>query len=132
MICSHTLPGGFLEVQVPPQKGLLTYLPSCGGTGRNYSGNALVFPLVVIGRDFWDGLFDFLGEAMVGQGTIDASDLERFEITDSPPEAVRYILRETTQNHGLRNVRRPRRWLEEQRERSKETARPRGEGAEAD
>src|SRR5581483_6508513 len=35
------------------------------------------FPIVLVGRAFWEPLLDFLESAMVAQGTMDAADLKR-------------------------------------------------------
>jgi uncharacterized protein (TIGR00730 family) len=71
------------------------------------------FPLVVMGSEFWDELFDFLKRRMVPAGTIDAADLDRIHCTDSPADAVRYILDEALEDHGLRQRMEPRRALGE-------------------
>jgi uncharacterized protein (TIGR00730 family) len=92
------------------------------------TGKIANFPVVVMGGEYWSDLIDFLRYTMVPKGTIDARDLEHFLLTDSPADAVRHILAETTSNHGIREVRRPRRWLEDQRQRTRETARPRAVG----
>lgn len=41
------------------------------------------FPLVLMGSDYWGDLIDFMKERMVAGGTISASDVDRFLITDS-------------------------------------------------
>ncbi len=50
------------------------------------------FPVVIMGREFWQPLLDYLRDTMSHQGTISPGDLDRFLITDSPEEAVRHIL----------------------------------------
>lgn len=50
------------------------------------------FPVVIMGRDYWQPLLAFLRETMAREGTIAARDLDLFLITDSPEEAVRHIL----------------------------------------
>jgi uncharacterized protein (TIGR00730 family) len=49
------------------------------------------FPVVLMGRDFWKGLIDWLAERLRAQGTISAGDLELFHVTDDPQEAVNFI-----------------------------------------
>lgn len=49
------------------------------------------FPLVLMGREFWAPLMEFLAERMVRARTIDAVDLERIILTDSPTEATEAI-----------------------------------------
>jgi uncharacterized protein (TIGR00730 family) len=54
------------------------------------TGKLRDFPLVLVGRDFWRPLLDFLG-TLVDAGTIDRADLERLRILDSPEQAVAEI-----------------------------------------
>jgi uncharacterized protein (TIGR00730 family) len=50
------------------------------------------FPVVVIGRDFWSGLVDWIQAVMLGEHhNIEAQDLNLFHITDDPEEAVDII-----------------------------------------
>jgi len=49
------------------------------------------FPLVLMGREFWNPLLDFLADRMVKSRTIDPVDLERIIVTDSAEEAVAAI-----------------------------------------
>lgn len=49
------------------------------------------FPIVLIGREYWGPLMDFLRSRPLSAGTIDQLDYERFLVTDSPEEAVRSV-----------------------------------------
>jgi uncharacterized protein (TIGR00730 family) len=70
------------------------------------------FPVILIGVDYWRPLLDFLRDTMLPAGTIEESDLRSILVTDSPREAVEFLLRVTTQEFGLRKVVRPRRrWI---------------------
>jgi len=91
------------------------------------TGKIADFPLVMMGREFWDDLFDFLRGTMVSAGTIDPQDPDRFLVTDSSSEAVQHILDVTTRHHGVRQIRFPRRWLTERRVRP-DRRRRRGRG----
>ncbi|RMH26647.1 MAG: TIGR00730 family Rossman fold protein [Planctomycetota bacterium] len=73
------------------------------------------FPLVVMGRDYWAPVLDFIRGPMVRAGTINAEDADRFFVTDSPAEAARRIRDETVERFGLRYGPRyrPRWWLGE-------------------
>lgn len=57
------------------------------------TGKIRDFPVVVMGRDYWDGLSHFLRETMVAHGTINERDLDYnfAHITDDPAEAVDMI-----------------------------------------
>lgn len=73
------------------------------------------FPLVLVGCHFWEPLLGFLRNRMVAEGTIDAADLDRLLVTDSPAEAVASIAQTTTTKFGLKygmmKKRRRRWWL---------------------
>ncbi len=59
------------------------------------------FPLVLMGSDYWGPLLDFLRGTMVAEGTIDAADVDRFTLTDSPAEAADHLLRIARERFGL-------------------------------
>jgi uncharacterized protein (TIGR00730 family) len=50
------------------------------------------FPIVLIGREYWDGLIKWINEVMLAQeNNISAKDLELFVIVDTAEEAVDHI-----------------------------------------
>jgi hypothetical protein len=49
------------------------------------------FPVVLMGRDFWQPLLDFLKARMLVEQTIDPADFDRLIVTDAPDEAVAAI-----------------------------------------
>jgi uncharacterized protein (TIGR00730 family) len=49
------------------------------------------FPVVLFGREYWQGLLDWLRTTMVPRGTILPSDVDLMHVTDDPEEVVRYI-----------------------------------------
>ena len=51
------------------------------------------FPLILMGREFWTPLLDFLRETMVVRGTISPGDPDRFFVTDDPEEALQAVRR---------------------------------------
>ena len=46
------------------------------------------FPIVLIGRDYWQGLFDWLRGTVLDEGKINAKDLDMMVVTDDVDEAV--------------------------------------------
>jgi uncharacterized protein (TIGR00730 family) len=65
------------------------------------TGKIQQFPVVIIGRDFWQPLIDFVRDRLIGIGTIDAADIERVLVTDSPAEAAAAITDVATRRFGL-------------------------------
>ncbi|HEY7650893.1 MAG TPA: TIGR00730 family Rossman fold protein [Methylomirabilota bacterium] len=55
------------------------------------TGKIREFPVVLMGADFWKPLVDFLGQRLVGEGTVDLADVKRLLVTDSAAEAVAVI-----------------------------------------
>jgi uncharacterized protein (TIGR00730 family) len=49
------------------------------------------FPLVLFGSKFWDGLLDWIRQAMIPIGTIDADELGWITVTDDIDEVVRIM-----------------------------------------
>ncbi|MGH7162800.1 MAG: TIGR00730 family Rossman fold protein [Planctomycetota bacterium] len=92
------------------------------------TGKIRGFPLVVMGRDYWAPLLDFLRGRMVAEGTVDAGDVARIHVTDSPEEAAGLVERAAAEQFGLVKGREPRpRWfLGERRRRSSGTPSRRG------
>lgn len=52
------------------------------------TGKILNFPVIYMGREYWEPLFEFLENTMVREGTIDPHDVRRFLLTDSVEEVV--------------------------------------------
>jgi len=51
------------------------------------------FPVVLMGAAFWEGLIDWLQQAMVSGNTLDPTDLDLFQVTDDPKKALDYVTR---------------------------------------
>jgi uncharacterized protein (TIGR00730 family) len=49
------------------------------------------FPVVLVGTEYWTGLFEWMKTTMVKHGNIHEEDLELFSIVDTPTDAVRII-----------------------------------------
>lgn len=60
------------------------------------------FPIVVMGRDYWQPLFDFIRGTMVKEKTIDARDIDQVFVTDSATEAAHHIRDVTMERFGLK------------------------------
>jgi uncharacterized protein (TIGR00730 family) len=49
------------------------------------------FPVILMGSEYWKGLFEWLRKTMLRDNKISPEDLERFQIIDDPDEAVKHI-----------------------------------------
>ncbi len=50
------------------------------------------FPIVLVGRDYWSGLLDWLTETVLATGNVHAHDLDMLTLTDDPGEAVHVMV----------------------------------------
>jgi uncharacterized protein (TIGR00730 family) len=50
-----------------------------------------LFPVILVGRDYWHGLLNWLSNVVARSGNIDAKELKFFTVTDDPAEVVRII-----------------------------------------
>lgn len=66
------------------------------------------FPVVIMGRNYWQPLLDFLSGTLVSEGAIDQEDFDRLIVTDSPEEAVEHIREAAIRKFGLHYVERAR------------------------
>ena len=55
------------------------------------TGKMKDFPVILYGSDFWSGLIDWLRGTLLHRGTIAASDLDLFRVTDDVDEVVALI-----------------------------------------
>lgn len=74
------LPGGFGTLDELAE--ILT-LVQTGKTRR--------IPIILVNRAFWQGLIDWFQDRLVGDGTIDADDMNLFHVVEKPEEAVTAI-----------------------------------------
>jgi hypothetical protein len=49
------------------------------------------FPLILMGRDYWQGLLDWLKKTMLAEDKILPADLELIQVVDEPEEVVKLI-----------------------------------------
>jgi uncharacterized protein (TIGR00730 family) len=65
------------------------------------TGKMKDFPLVLMGKTFWEPLVDFLRSRLLAAGTVDEADTHRWILTDSPEEAVKIIRERAMTQFGL-------------------------------
>ena len=75
------------------------------------TGKIADFPVVIMGKDYWDELDDFIQRRMIPDGTIDKADRSLVKVTDDPVEAAEFIAEVTQRRFGLRiGARARKRW----------------------
>jgi predicted Rossmann-fold nucleotide-binding protein len=50
------------------------------------------FPVVLFGKNYWQGLLDWLRQTMQGGGKIGPRDVNLMFVTDDPTEVVQHLL----------------------------------------
>jgi uncharacterized protein (TIGR00730 family) len=55
------------------------------------TGKMKSFPVILIGKSYWQGLIQFMRDPLRSLGAIDAADLDGIRITNSPVEAADWI-----------------------------------------
>ena len=64
------------------------------------TGKVLNFPVVLIGRDYWQELLDWVNGDLLSGGMISPEDVELLHVTDDPAEAVRIVVDSYDQRNG--------------------------------
>ena len=73
------------------------------------NGKIQGFPVVLLGVEYWTPLLDFMRGSLLKARAISPEDLASVHLTDSPEEAMQFILSVVTDHFGLRYVtKRPR------------------------
>jgi uncharacterized protein (TIGR00730 family) len=67
------------------------------------TGKVSDFPVVLMGREYWAGLLDWIRERMLAEGKVGPDDLQLLTVTDDPAEVV-----EIMAGAAVRQARRPR------------------------
>jgi len=49
------------------------------------------FPVILMGSEYWKGLFDWLKKTMLRDNKISPADMELFQVIDDPAEVVKHI-----------------------------------------
>jgi uncharacterized protein (TIGR00730 family) len=77
------------------------------------TGKIANFPVVFMGKRYWDELDEFVRERMIPDGTISADDRKLVMATDDPVEAAEFISRKARDSFGLKRGPVPKRrwWL---------------------
>jgi uncharacterized protein (TIGR00730 family) len=79
------------------------------------TGKIPSFPLILMGTEYWRPLFEMLRGTMLPHGTVEAADIDRLQLTDSPEVAIAAVERYANEVAGLRLAPRRRRILGEKK-----------------
>jgi len=71
------------------------------------TGKITRFPVVLVGRDYWGGLVDWLRDRIVAEGKASAADLASFTVVDTPDEVMAVIKTATSRSSGTPASKRP-------------------------
>lgn len=66
------------------------------------TGKLKNFPVVLMGRDYWNPLVEFIRGTLAKNSAIDLNDVNLFTLTDSEEEATKIIRTAATQTFGLK------------------------------
>lgn len=61
------------------------------------------FPLILLGRRFWETMRTFVTDALIAEGTINPADLDLFDLVDTPEQALEVIRRKGRPNGNNHN-----------------------------
>ena len=56
------------------------------------TGKVKHFPVILMGKEYWGGMVEWLSRTVAAEGKIDARDLLLFHVTDDPAEATRIVI----------------------------------------
>jgi uncharacterized protein (TIGR00730 family) len=67
------------------------------------TGKVRHFPVVLVGREYWSGLLDWIRGTLIPHGTVGEADLALLHLTDDPEEAVEMIRSYASKAHAEPN-----------------------------
>ena len=50
------------------------------------------FPIILMGKEYWGGMLEWVQSTMLAEGTISKNDLSLFALTDDPKESVQIVV----------------------------------------
>ncbi|MGV1078644.1 MAG: TIGR00730 family Rossman fold protein [Candidatus Nanopelagicales bacterium] len=56
------------------------------------------FPVILVGKDYWAGLLEWIHQTMLTEGKVASADLSMLHVTDDPQEALEIIEREAAEH----------------------------------
>lgn len=64
------------------------------------TGKIEKFPIIIMGRKFWEPMNEFINESLIAAGTISPEDMDLIHVTDDPDEAVEIISEAQAKRNG--------------------------------
>lgn len=64
------------------------------------TGKIEKFPIIIMGKKFWEPMNEFIEKSLIQGGTISPEDMKLVHITDDPNEAVEIIARAEAERNG--------------------------------
>ena len=64
------------------------------------TGKVRDFPVILVGRTYWQGLLDWMREVQLPAGAISEADLELLKVTDDPEEVVDIVREYAARSHS--------------------------------
>jgi uncharacterized protein (TIGR00730 family) len=58
------------------------------------------FPIIIMGRKFWEPMREFIEKSLIEGGTISAEDMDLIHVTDDPAEAIAIIAEAQARRNG--------------------------------
>lgn len=58
------------------------------------------FPIIIMGRAFWEPMREFIDRSLIEGGTISAEDMDLIHVTDDPDEAIAIIAEAQAKRNG--------------------------------
>jgi uncharacterized protein (TIGR00730 family) len=55
------------------------------------TGKIEKFPVIIMGREFWEPMREFIDKSLIAGGTISPEDMDLVHVTDDPDEAIAII-----------------------------------------
>jgi hypothetical protein len=64
------------------------------------TGKIEKFPIIIMGREFWGPMREFIDKSLIAGGTISPEDMDLIHVTDDPDEAIAVIAEAQAKRNG--------------------------------
>ena len=64
------------------------------------TGKIEKFPIIIMGREFWEPMREFIDKSLIAGGTISPEDMNLIHVTDDPDEAIAIIAEAQAKRNG--------------------------------